>query len=65
MESEQLLAQALRAQAAWTPDRPPEPSPVATGPAAEPEQLAAGWVLLIALLLGLLGGAAAGAVSLL
>jgi H+/gluconate symporter-like permease len=33
--------------------------------AASPTRLAAGWVLLIALLLGLLGGAAAGAVSLL
>lgn len=65
MESEQLLAQALRAQAAWTPDRPPEPSSATPGPAAGPAQLAAGWVLLIALVLGLLGGAAAGAVSLL
>jgi hypothetical protein len=64
VESERLLAQALRAQAAWTPDGPPEPS-AAVAPAAGPARLAAGWILLIALLLGLLGGAAAGAVSLL
>ena len=62
MESERLLAQALRAQAAWMPGRPPD---VAPPPDAEPAQLAAGWVLLIALVLGLLGGAAAAAISLL
>lgn len=65
MESEQVLAQALRAQAAGMPGRPPEPSPEAPRPDAEPARLAAGWVLLIALVLGLLGGAVAGAVSLL
>ena len=61
MDSEQLLSQALRAQAAGMPTgghRPPPPPPQRT-------QLTAGWVLLIALVLGLLAGAAAGLVTVL
>jgi hypothetical protein len=67
VESEQLLAQALRAQVAGAAS--PAAVPVRTEalrPAGRPvRQLGAGWVLLIALLLGLLGGAIAGIVSLL
>ena len=61
MDSEQLLSQALRAQAAGMPargHRPPPQPPQRT-------QLTAGWVLLIALVLGLLAGAAAGLVTVL
>lgn len=69
MESEQLLAQALRAQAASTPAGPPGAVPelptAALRPSRPASQLPAGWVLAIALLLGLLGGALAGVVSML
>jgi hypothetical protein len=64
VDSEQLLAQALRAQAAGAGGHP-EPATTAL-PHAEParrRQLAAGWVLLAALVLGLLAGATAGIVS--
>jgi uncharacterized protein involved in exopolysaccharide biosynthesis len=58
LDSEQLLSQALRAQAAGMPVRAPhtrQPRP----------SMPAGWVLLIALVLGLLAGAVAGLVSVL
>lgn len=58
---EDLLSQALRAQAAGLPGGPPRPA------AARPARLRlpAGWLLLIALVLGLLAGAAAGLVTVL
>lgn len=65
MESERLLAQALRAQVAGTSGQAAQ-QPTATAPPTDrPRRLAAGWVLLIALLLGLIGGAVAGVVSML
>lgn len=57
---EDLLAQALRAQAAGAPGRGPA-HPGGPRRAALP----AGWVLLIALVLGLLAGAAAGLITVL
>lgn len=65
MDSERLLAQALRAQVAGTPGRPHEPPTAQLRRPRPAAPLPAGWVLLIALLLGLLGGAMAGVVSLL
>ena len=69
MESEQLLARALRAQAASSPTGQPGATPdvptAALRPSRPASQLPAGWVLAIALLLGLLGGALAGVVSML
>jgi hypothetical protein len=70
-DSERLLAQALRAQAAGAGEYHPDPATTALPPALRStpawasarRQLAAGWVLLIALVLGLLAGAAAGIVS--
>ncbi len=56
---EDLLSQALRAQAAGMPARGQRPPP------AQRSLLPAGWVLLIALVLGLLAGAAAGLVTVL
>jgi hypothetical protein len=57
---ENLLSQALRAQAAGMPGRERPRLVDARG-----ARLSAGWVLLIALVLGLLAGAAAGLVTVL
>jgi hypothetical protein len=65
VDSEQLLAQALRAQAAGAPGYRPEPATTAL-PAARPaRRVAAGWLLLAALVLGLLAGITAGVVTVL
>lgn len=61
-DSEQLLFQALRAQAAGMP-MGAQPAPAVNGQRAP--VLPAGWVLLIALVLGLLAGAVAGLVTVL
>jgi len=63
-DPERLLSQALRAHAAGMPVSRPLPPPRA---AAAPDRwsLPAGWVLLIALVLGLLAGAVAGLVTVL
>lgn len=58
MDSEQLLAQALRAQAVSTPTYGPARTPQRQG-------LTTGWVLLLALVMGLLAGAVAGLVTVL
>lgn len=67
MDSERLLAQALRAQAAGAAGYHPEPAttalPLAVQARPARRRLAAGWVLLTALIFGVLAGAAAGAVS--
>jgi hypothetical protein len=65
-DPERLLSQALRAQAAGVPVNGPAP-PVPPPAPAPPERssLSAGWLLLIALVLGLLAGAVAGLVTVL
>jgi hypothetical protein len=80
IEAERLLEQALRAQAAGVAARGPvagyPPPPPLTAPPPPPTQppppadeerssLSAGWVLVIALVLGLLAGAVAGLVTVL
>ena len=62
-DSEHLLAQALRAQAASGGGA--EPTTVALPPGRRPRRLAAGWLLLIALVLGLIAGATAGLITVL
>jgi hypothetical protein len=75
-EAERLLEQALRAQAAgvaaqgpvagYPPPAPPTPLSAPSVPRAdERSSLSVGWVLVIALVLGLLAGAAAGLVTVL
>jgi hypothetical protein len=74
-DAERLLAQALRAQAASMPAgrAPPDwrPTPSPSGPGTDTgggtvrRRISAGWILLLALLLGLLAGAAAGLVTVL
>lgn len=67
MDSEQLLEQALRAQAVGMPMPGHGPATHAGPPPAQPEpsRLPAAWVLLIALVLGMLAGAVAGLVTVL
>jgi hypothetical protein len=74
-KAERLLEQALRAQAAGVaaqgpvtgspPSPPTVPPPPPVPPAEERSSLSAGWVLVIALVLGLLAGAVAGLVTVL
>jgi hypothetical protein len=63
-DPERLLSQALRAQAAGVPVSRPQPPPPPAAP-ADRSSLPAGWLLLIALVLGLLAGAVAGLVTVL